>query len=116
RPPRPPSRAWRSAERGDDRSRTGVRGFAGRCLSHSATSPSESEGYQRRVRERRRGPAPPAGGAGPLRSRGARSGYLPPENVCIRFSAAGPSATTNIDGKTKSTVGKSILTGAFIAF
>src|SRR6478672_12737548 len=100
--------------RGDDRSRTGVRGFAGRCLSHSATSPSESEGYQR--------PSGNDDGARPALRRGlapgvARrsGGYLPPENVCIRFRAAGPSATTNIEGKTNSTVGKSIFTGAFIA-
>ncbi len=40
----------------------------------------------------------------------------PPPKLFIRFSAAGPSATTNIEGKMKITVGNSILTGAFIAF
>ena len=109
--------------RGDDRSRTGVRGFAGRCLNHSATSP----GWERRL------PAWPGRGRGPLaaapgpcnRGQSPRRrlspvcrSYLmpPPENVPNRFNAAGPRATTNIEGNTKITVGKSILTGAFIAF
>src|SRR5207247_11163072 len=36
--------------------------------------------------------------------------------ACMMLMTAGPRITTNIDGKMKSTVGKSILIGAFIAF
>ena len=45
----------------------------------------------------------------------AGAGYLPPLKRPVRERNAGPIVTMNIDGKMNSTVGKSILIGAFMA-
>jgi hypothetical protein len=88
----------RHLRRGDGRIRTGVDGFAGRCLTPRPRRPDVSTLASRRAHGLARTQLPPA------------------ENAFMMFIIAGPSTTMNMVGKMKMTVGNSILIGAFIAF